>query len=376
MNNIDAVYNSLPVLQNGYTYFKLRELVNDLAIKEDTIAWYIDSPRNEIPYIRPVNLSCDYRNCDIDSHSITEAPYWKRSYQSSLNKFVNALEVYDTDNNNGGYAVFVDGHIKVGKMSNMSKIVPVCKTIAHFAAKSDGLARREYILRELTSEYVREQAWNIYQIYHEVSRFDLYDLWIGVPSLEVQDELLKAEALISSQLEDVYDTINTYFNDEPSKQYCIRYLREIIGAATSGLEIDTINRFNSLRIILEYFFRAANQMGFLHDNCIVSGDVNISNSFHFMSGRKANNCGFVQCKKTHFPPLIEENVRFIKDVTNPGSHSDKSTSEGIKLQKYLQYMNTPYLLYSTAYLMCDVIIWFGKYSREYPNKEENKKLWL
>ena len=76
------------------------------------------------------------------------------------------------------------------------------------------------------------------------------------------------------------------------------------------------------------------------------------------------------------PPLIEENVRFIKDVTNPGSHSDKSTSEGIKLQKYLQYMNTPYLLYSTAYLMCDVIIWFGKYSREYPNKEENKKLWL
>ena len=119
MNNIDAVYNSLPVLQNGYTYFKLRELVNDLAIKEDTIAWYIDSPRNEIPYIRPVNLSCDYRNCDIDSHSITEAPYWKRSYQSSLNKFVNALEVYDTDNNNGGYAVFVDGHIKVGKMSNI-----------------------------------------------------------------------------------------------------------------------------------------------------------------------------------------------------------------------------------------------------------------
>ena len=377
MKNFNVIYNGLPVLQQGYTYYKLRELVDNQETKECTFQCYVDLDENdirEIRYIRIANLSGDYRNCDIDIPSITRAPYWKRSYQPSTSKFVNTLEVYDTDNNNGGYAAFVDGQIKVGKMSTTPKNIPVSTSIAHFAAKSNGVARTEYILRELTSEYVREQASKIYQMYHEVNRSDLYELWIRVPSLEVQDELLKSEALVSTQMEDVFSIIDKYF-EEPSKQFCINSLREIISASTRGIGIDTKNRFNSLRIVLEYLFRAANHMGFLHDKCIVSGDVNISNSFHFMSGRKAFQCDFVQCQRTHFPPLIEKNVQFIMDVTNPGSHSDKSTSEGIKLLQYLQYMNTPYLLYSTAYLLCDVIIWFGKYSDEYPNKEDNKKLW-
>ena len=377
MKNFNLIYNGLPVLQQGYTYYKLRELVDNQETKECTFQCYVDLDENdirEIRYIRIANLSCDYRNCDIDIPSITKAPYWKRIYQPATSKFVNTLEVYDTDNNNGGYAAFVDGQIKVGKMSTTPKNIPVSISVAHFAAKSNGVARTDYILRELSSEYVREQASKIYQMYREVTRSDLYELWIRVPSLEIQDELLKSEALVSTQMEDVFSIIDKYF-DEPSKQFCINTLREIIGASTRGLGIDTNNRFNSLRIILEYLFRAANRMGFLHDNCIVLGDVNITNSFHFMSGRKANACGYVQCQRTHFPKPIEQSVRFIMDMTNPGSHSDKSTSEGIKLLQHLQYMNTPYLLYSTAYLLCDVIIWFGKYSEEYPNKEENKKLW-
>lgn len=377
MKNFNVIYNGLPALQQGYTYYKLRELVDNLETKESTFQCYVDLDENdirEIRYIRISNLSCDYRNCDIDIPSITKAPYWKHNYQPSTSKFVNTLDVYDTDNNNGGYAAFVDGQIKVGKMSTPPKNIPVSISIAHFAAKSNGVARTEYILRELSSEYVREQALHIYQMYQEVSRFDLYELMIGVPSLEVQDELLKSEALVSSQMEDVFSVIDKYFA-EPSKQFCINNLREIIGASTRGIEIDTRNRFNSLRIILEYLFRAANAMGFLHDKCLASGDVNIWNSWHFMSGRPANHCDYVQCKKTHFPVPIEKSVEFIINVTHPGSHSDRSTHEGMKLQQYLQYMDTPYLLYSTAYLLCDVIIWFGKYSKEYPSKEENKKLW-
>lgn len=377
MKDYSVLHNNLPVLQNGYTYFKLRELVDNLQTKDDTFACYVDMLENEIHeirYIRTTNLSCDYRNCDIDILSITSAPYWTRCYNASLNKFVEHLEVYDTDNDNGGYAAFVDGLIKVGKISAAHKTIPISTTIAHFAAKPDGAARTEFILRELTSEYVREQASRIYQAYHEVSRFDLYEFWIAVPSIEVQDEFLKSEALISGQMKGVYDTINTYFCDESSKQYCINNLREVIGAATSGLGIDTKISFNNLRIILEYFFRAANRMGFLHDNCIPAR-INLWDSFYFMSGGKANHCGYVWCQKIHFPAPIKESVRFIMDVTNPGSHADKPTPDDMKLQEYLQYMDTPYLLYSTAYLLCEVIIWFGKYSKEYPNKEENRKLW-
>lgn len=377
MKNYNTFHKDLPALQNGYNYYKLKELVDALEIKDDTFACYVDMRENdirEIRYIRTVNLSSDYRNCDIKTLSVTKAPYWVRSYQPSTSKLVDTLEVYDTDNNNGGYAAFVDGQIKVGKMSATPNSFPISKNIAHFAAKANGVSRTEYILRELTSEYVRERVSQFYQIYHEVNRFDLYELMIRVPSLEVQDELLKSEALVSIQMEDVFTIIDKYFSDE-SKQFCINNLREIIGTATSGLIMDTNNRFNSLRIILEYLFRAANTMGFLHDNCIVSGDVNIWNAFHFMSGHIAYQCGYVQCKKTHFPAPIEKSVEFIINVTHPGSHSDRSTPEGMKLQQYLQYMDTPYLLYSTAYLLCDVIIWFGKYSKEYPNKEENKKLW-
>lgn len=241
MKNYNVLHTELPALQNGYNYYKLKELVDNLETKDDTFACYIDMRENgmrEIRYIRTVNLSGDYRNCDINIPSITKAPYWAQIYKPSTNNLVDTLEVYDTDNNNGGYAAFVNGQIKVGKMSTTPKSFPISNTIAHFAAKSNGMARTEYILRELTSEYVLKKISQFYQIYHEVSRFDLYELMIGVPSLEIQDELLKSEALVSVQMEDVFAIIDEYFSDE-SKQLCINNLREIIGAATSGLKIDT-----------------------------------------------------------------------------------------------------------------------------------------
>ena len=190
------VYDNLPELKEGYEYYTLRQLVRQLEIPgmaENELAF----GRRPGRYIR---ISCLYDNsisCDIDYSSITSAPIPTSAYCGFAN---------------GAYVGFVNGKVKVGQIKGMysssgrfddndpysdSTIIYIDGNIAHFAPKQNGSAQQDYILRELMSDYVLDQAKKLAfgTVKQEIKAWDFYMLKIAVPPIEVQDEILKQDRI-------------------------------------------------------------------------------------------------------------------------------------------------------------------------------------
>jgi hypothetical protein len=134
--------------------------------------------------------------------------------------------------------------------------------------------------------------------------------------------------------------------------------------------------FTQIRIIIEYFFRAVNKLGLLHDKCLEGGNVNLAESSLFMSGEPTRHLG-VKCTKAHFPHIISKNVWSIISITGSASHTeDEITKQGkASMSEYRKRIDSPYLLYSLTFQLIDVLIWFKSYSNEFSDKEANQALW-
>ncbi len=134
--------------------------------------------------------------------------------------------------------------------------------------------------------------------------------------------------------------------------------------------------YTQLRIILEWMFRHANQIGLLHDKCIDDkGKVNLTESSLFLAGEQTKYIG-VKCKERHFPKLIAENIKNLLFITGGASHTtEPDDKELINLQDYWKSVNTPYLLYSLIFALCDILVWYNRYQKENNNYGDNVSKW-
>lgn len=135
--------------------------------------------------------------------------------------------------------------------------------------------------------------------------------------------------------------------------------------------------FTQLRIILEHLFRKANGIGILHDACVQKGNnqVNLTESSLFLAGFDTKHLN-VNCAITHFPKLIAENVKNIIHTTGAASHtSNVDITQNIDIQAYRNEITSPYLLYSLAFQLMDVLIWFDSYSKKNSDVTTNKSYW-
>ena len=190
------VYDNLPELKEGFEYFTLGELVKSLEIP-GLAEGDIQYGRRPGQYIRISCLHDNYLSCDIDFKVITAAPIPMSAYCGYAN---------------GAYAAFVNGKIKVGQISGMysssgrlddndpysdSNIIYIDGTVAHFAPRINGPAQQDYILRELMSDYVLNQAKKLAfgTLKQEMRESDFFKLKIAVPSIERQDEILKQDRI-------------------------------------------------------------------------------------------------------------------------------------------------------------------------------------
>ena len=188
---------NLPELKEGFEYINLGSLVYDQIHPSEYNRDGFMYPRRAGKYIRVSHLHDNYLSCIIDYDAIVEAPIPSSAYIAYAN---------------GGYSSFLNGKIKVGKITDMysgygredfdnpnsdSMEILVDKTISHFAPKPNGRALLDYILRELMSDYVLEQARHFsYGTARQVMKAsDFYKLKIAVPSIEVQDEILKQDRI-------------------------------------------------------------------------------------------------------------------------------------------------------------------------------------
>lgn len=178
------------------------------------------------------------------------------------------------------------------------------------------------------------------------------------------------------QVENQYEKVLNIAKNELNDTDCRKHLLDILCAASGVIEIDSHLYYNRVRVILEWMFRAARKKGLLHDKCFDSQDhINLTDASLFMSGKPTAYSG-VKCKVAHFPSLVSQNVKNILFVTGGASHTTEVEDKDIlNLTAYWKEIDTPYLLFSIAFMLCDILIWFDKYSTEHPDVEANKQLW-
>ena len=178
------------------------------------------------------------------------------------------------------------------------------------------------------------------------------------------------------QVENQYERVLSIAKNELNDPDCRKHLLDILCAASGVTDIDSHLYYNRVRVILEWMFRAARKKGLLHDKCFDSQDrINLTDASLFMAGKPTAYSG-VKCKVAHFPSLISQNVKNILFITGGASHTTEVEDKDIlNLTAYWKEIDTTYLLFSIAFMLCDILVWFDKYSSEHPDIEANKQLW-
>ena len=149
---------------------------------------------------------------------------------------------------------------------------------------------------------------------------------------------------------------------------------EILMAIEGKKEINHQVYYTQLRIVMEWMFRHANQIGLLHDKC-VAGKVNLTESSLFLAGEPTKYLK-VKCSKQHFPKLIADNVKNLLFITGGASHTTEPDEKSIiNLQDYWNSTNSPYLLYSQTLILCDILLFYKQYSTMNSCKVSNEALW-
>ena len=187
----------------------------------------------------------------------------------------------------------------------------------------------------------------------------------------------KEEYQVQKKYKKVYEVcVRQYVGTEAAK-----YLNDILlSIEYSTDKFDNEKYFNGLRKVIELVFRASNRLGLLHDKCIPAGIVNLTWSSLFMAGKEADlkqTGEKVRCSKGHFPKILSENIKSILAITSAASHTESEIENGrINFAEYTKQINSSYLLYSLAFQVLDLLIWYKHYADQNPDVEKNKLLWI
>ncbi|PXX30403.1 hypothetical protein [Arenibacter sp. ARW7G5Y1] len=226
-----------------------------------------------------------------------------------------------------------------------------------------------FVLTGQAKAYASEEFNNAFKNVFEKGKSDdedkLFQMLVDASSKQIETQIRHENPIIFKVVKDY----------EPEVE---KTLLQILNGVKNGFaNFEDELYFTKLRIVLEHFFRKANELSLLHDACVQKGgsQVNITESGLFLSGQDARHSK-VKCSKTHFPKIISENVKSIILVTGAASHTSKvDITQNMDYQDYRKIIKSPYLLYSLAYKLMDVLIWFSEYSKTNSNKALNKSFW-
>lgn len=207
------------------------------------------------------------------------------------------------------------------------------------------------------------------KVYDKTMDDHLVSLWNDL-KMEADKQL---DTQIRHEYSNVFEVCSEQYIGEVAQKPLLKILKSIKEPETDFY--DELY-FTQIRIILESMFRAANRRGFLHDKCLEGGRVNLSESSLFLSGAKTKHLG-VSCGVSHFNKIISEYVKLILFITGAASHTvDPEMARNINLASYRKEVNSPFMLYSLAFQLMDILIWFKSYTDKNPDIEKNKALWI
>lgn len=145
--------------------------------------------------------------------------------------------------------------------------------------------------------------------------------------------------------------------------------------------IDPLLYYNPLRKILEFVFRAANNVLLIPEELIgkEKDEVNLNQCVQYLSGRPADWLG-IRCggpKEYIVPAHIKDMMFLVLNLGNVNSHSTSLNKKELKkLGQYIErnVCNSTYLIYSLALQICEIVLFMTNYIERHQDIEKNKAM--
>ena len=135
-----------------------------------------------------------------------------------------------------------------------------------------------------------------------------------------------------------------------------------------------IHHFNQLRQLIEYLFRACNEVGLVPDQCVIDGKVNLNQSSLYLAGKDAEKIGIRYGEKGErvIPDYIENIIRSVLEFGNIHSHTVELSEEDTqKIDKILKSAKSRFIIYGLTLQLCEAVVWFAEYIAKHNDKEVN-----
>lgn len=196
------------------------------------------------------------------------------------------------------------------------------------------------------------------KVYDKNNKEDIELLWVNLKN-EADNQI---ETQIRHNHIEVFATCSEKYIGEAAAEALLSILKKE-NVINSFADNDIY--FNSLRKIMEDFFRACNKWGLLPD-AFITGTVAMNEASRYFSGDSQRGYKIV---KSEFPgKVLSNNIRNVVTISQPASHR-------AEIDEFIKYTGTPYLLTSTTYQLMDILVWFKRFVSENPDVEQNKKFY-
>lgn len=196
-------------------------------------------------------------------------------------------------------------------------------------------------------------------------------LFTRIPKIAVQSEATQIKTIL---YRDVFEALGSFKGMEVVSAKSI--LVKILTALHFNSDgFDPILHYNQLRQLLEYLFRACNNVGLVPDECIENGQVNLHQSYMYVAGKEAKYAGVVfngEAGEKIATPHIASEMSSILYLGNNKSHTaELDENDQLIMEEFFRTNNSKYIIFSLALQMCDVIVWLKDYISKHSVKAEN-----
>lgn len=193
----------------------------------------------------------------------------------------------------------------------------------------------------------------------------------------IEDMLKAIENSDIQQIRSIYKDVFSAISDLGINQFTEGILIDILlplHYPAKDPNFKPVYHYNQLRQLIEYIFRACNQVGLVPDQCIIDGKVNLNQSSLYLAGNDAKKLGirFGEKGERIIPDYIEGIIRSVLDFGNVHSHTvDLSDEDTLKIEKIFRTAKSRFIIFGLTLQLCEVLIWFADYIPNHSDKEIN-----
>jgi hypothetical protein len=222
------------------------------------------------------------------------------------------------------------------------------------------------------------------------SNEDFSDRWRGIPifsknepTTRIFDKLIELiddspDATVRNQYRAAYEACGEGRIDP----HCWKLLAPVLRSITNVEDLPK-DSYNNVRNALEWVFRYLHRYCVIHEKLIDdAGRVNLQGVSFFLAGKPArlhSTNEDLLAKHPILPYLSVSSVKFILDVTQPGSHTEELEDAGAgktSIKAVNEYCPNHHLIQLVAIMTADFAEWAFNYVAAHPDTDVNRSLWV